>query len=113
MKRGVYVGGEGVKVNQGLLRPRIVVPWAEITCALVADVPKLHAWYQSSPTYGLVLVAPSGQGRPLPVRLTNSTFLTERRGAPPSVPLTHEQMSKVIDRINWLAARYRRQPRPH
>ena len=82
---------------------RIVVPWQEIAHAEVAEVPKFPVIWQRGPSLGLVLVAPSGQRRPLPARLAAVT-LRWGRGGPPYVVLTDEQMTQVVNRINELKA---------
>jgi hypothetical protein len=100
-RTGVYVGGAGVLVRLGFRR--IMVPWQEIAHAEVAEVPKFPVIWQRGPSLGLVLVAPSGQRRPLPARLAAVT-LRWGRGGPPYVVLTDEQMTQVVNRINELKA---------
>jgi hypothetical protein len=76
-----------------------VVPWQEIAYAELAEVPELSVFWQRGPCLGLVLVTPSGQRRPLPVKLAKF----HARGTP-YVPLTQDRMTQVISRINELAA---------
>jgi hypothetical protein len=100
-RTGVYVGDVGVMVRVGF--SRIVVPWQDIAYAEVAEVPKFPVIWQRGPSLGLVLVASSGQRRPLPVRLAAVT-LRWSWGGPPYVVLTQERMAQVVNRINELAA---------
>jgi hypothetical protein len=90
---------------------RIVVPWQEIAYAKVAEVSKFPVIWQRGPSQGLVLVAPSGQCRPVPARLFAFT-VRWGRGSPPYVVLTQEHMAQVVNRINELAARQRPQAWP-
>jgi hypothetical protein len=90
---------------------RIVVPWQEIAYAEVAEVPKFPVIWQRGPSWGLVLVAPSGQRRPLPARLAGFT-VRWGRGSPPYIGLTQTHMIQVVDRINELAPGHRPQPWP-
>jgi len=100
-RSGLFVGDGGVMVRVGFRR--IVVPWQEIAYAEVAEVPKFPVIWQRGGGRGLVLVAPSGQRRPLPARLAAVT-LRWGRGGPPYVVLTDEQMTQVVNRINeWKA----------
>jgi len=108
-KNGVYVGDAGVMVRVGFRR--VVVPWQEIAYAMVAEVPKFPVILQRGPSLGLVVVAPSGYGRPLPVRLPAVT-LRWGRGGPPYVVLTQQYMTQVVNRINELAARHHPRPWP-
>lgn len=107
-RTGVYVGDVGVMVRVGLRR--IVVPWQEIAYAEVAEVSKFPVILQRGPSLGLVLVAPSGQRRPLPTRVA---ALTVRwgQGPRPYIVLTQKHMTQVVNRINELAAG-RRPPWP-
>jgi hypothetical protein len=108
-RTGVYVGDIGVMVRVGFRR--IVVPWQEIVYAEIAEVPKFPVILPRGPSLGLVLVAPSGQRRPLPARLSAGT-LRWGRGSPPHVVLTQEHMTQVVNRINELAAGQRAQAWP-
>ena len=110
VRTGVYVGDAGVMVRVGFRR--IVVPWQEIAYATVAEVPKSPVILQRGPSLGLVLVAPSGYGRPMPVRLPASFTLRYGRGSPPYIRLTPTHMNQVVDRINEMAAYRRPQPGP-
>jgi hypothetical protein len=98
---GVYVGDAGVMARTEY--HRVVVPWQEIAYAEIAEVPRLSTTWQRGPSLGLVLVAPSGQRRPLPVKLA----VFHMRGAPPYVPLRQQRMIEVINCINELAAAQR------
>jgi len=109
VRTGVYVGDVGVMVRVGYRR--IVVPWQEILYAEVAEVPKYPVILQRGASLGLVLVAPSGQRRPLPARLAAVT-LRWGKGSPPYVVLTQEHMTQVVNRINELAAQQRPQAWP-
>lgn len=101
-RTGVYLGDGGVMVRVAVRST--VVPWHEIAYAEVAEVPKRPVILQRGPSLGLVLVAPSGQRRALPARLATTTFLRMGRGAPPYVILSQEHMTRVVNRINELAA---------
>jgi hypothetical protein len=108
-RTGVFVGDAGVMVRLGLRR--IVVPWQEIAYAEIAELPKFPVIWQRGPSLGLVLVAPSGQSRPLPARLAGFT-VRWGRGSPPYIGLTQTHMIQVVDRINELAPGHRPQPWP-
>jgi hypothetical protein len=108
-RSGVYVGDAGVMVRVEFRR--IVVPWQEIMYAEVAEVRKFPVILQRGPSLGLVLVAPSGERRPLPARVAAVT-VRWGRGSPPYVVLTQELMAQVVDHINELAAGQRPQPGP-
>jgi hypothetical protein len=62
--------------------------------------------WQLGPSLGLVLVAPSGQRRPMPARLATIRFALSVRV--PFVALTQERMTQAVNRINELAAGQRR-----
>lgn len=108
-RSGVFVGADGVMVRVGFRR--IVVPWWEVAYAEVAEVPKFPVIWQRGPSLGLVLVASTGQRRPLPVRLAAFT-LRWGRGGPPYIVLTADSMNQVVRRINDRAARQRRHDWP-
>lgn len=109
-KAGIYVGAAGVMARVG--RRRIVVPWHEIAYAEVGEVPNYPLIMQRAASLGLVLVAPSGQRRPLPARLVSMPALRWGRGAPPYVVLSRERMIQVVDHINMLVTPYRPQAWP-
>jgi len=106
-RSGVYLSDAGVMVRMEFRR--IVVPWRDIAYAEVAEVPKFPVIWQRGPSLGLVLVAPSGQRRPLPARLSAVT-LRWGRGSASYVMLAQEQMTQVVNRINELAAGQRTAP---
>jgi hypothetical protein len=108
-RAGVFVGDGGVMVRAAFRRT--VVPWQDIAYAEVAEVPKFPVILQRGPSLGLVLVAPSGDHRPLPVRLAAVT-VSWGRGGPPFISLTNAQMTQVVNRINELAPGHRSQRWP-
>lgn len=107
VRTGVYVGDAGVMARVAIRST--IVPWHEIAYAEVAEVPKWPVIWQRGPSRGLVLVAPSGQRRPLPARLAAPTYLRWGRGGPPYVVLSQENMNQLVACINELAPG-RRQP---